>query len=395
MTELAPFPALNDLSVEKLKLSGVVGENRETDLKCQIRASNDLEAVLSWLERYQRTDTTYKSYKKESERLLLWCLHEKRKALSDLDAEDFEDYFSFLQNPPVSWCSSNGSKRGRQHSDWRPLVKPMSLASLNITVSIIHSLMDFLYQARYLQFNPLSLRRGGGFQKCSPDELKMKTLARILEEDEWTAFKEHLFALPESSKQEKDHKVRLRFVVAMLFLLGLRINELATHTWAAFRQFESLWWFCVRGKGGKVGMIPVNDELLEEIQRYRIYLSLSVLPQSEEDEPIITSVRNHKRITTRQLYRLLKNFANAVAGSFPEQHKQEKLRRFSPHWLRHLSATQQDKSGILFKHIQANHRHEAENTTRRYVHALDQDRHSDMGKLKLFLAGLTGNVPQL
>ena len=102
--------------------------------------------------------------------------------------------------------------------------------------------MDFLYQARYLQFNPLSLRWGGGFQKCSPDELKIKTLARILEEDEWVAFKEHLLALPESTNQERDHKARLRFVVAMLFLLGLRINELATHTWASFRQFESLWW---------------------------------------------------------------------------------------------------------------------------------------------------------
>lgn len=385
MTELAPFPVVDELSASKLKLSGVAGENRETELKCQIRANNDLEAVFSWLERYQKTEATYKSYKKESERLLLWCLHEKGKALSDLDAQDFDDYFSFLQNPPESWCSSDGSKRGRQHTDWRPLVKPLGLASLNITVSIIHSLMDFLYQARYLQFNPLSLRRGGGFQKCSPDELKIKTLARILEEDEWIAFKEHLLALPESTQKEQDHKARLRFVVAMLFLLGLRINELATHTWAAFRQFESLWWFCVKGKGGKVGMIPVNDELLEEIQRYRTYLPLPALPQSEENEPMITSIRNHKPITTRQLYRLLKEFANTVAGSFVELHKQEKLRRFSPHWLRHLSATQQDKSGILFKHIKENHRHEAENTTRRYVHALDQERHLDMKKLGLFL----------
>jgi integrase len=384
MTELAPFPALKYLSVGKLHLSGTVGENRETDLKCQIRASNDLEAVLSWLERYQKTDATYKSYKKESERLLLWCLHEKRKALSDLDAKDFEDYFSFLQNPPASWCSLDGSKRRRQHSDWRPLVKPLGLASLNITVSIICSLMDFLYQARYLQFNPLSLRRGLSFQKGSLDELKIRTLDRVLDSDEWEAFKSQLLALPENTQKEKDHKARLRFVVAVLFLLGLRINELATHTWSSFRQYESLWWFFVKGKGGKVGRVPVNDELLEEVKRYRIHLSLPPLPQIEEDTSIIVSVRNGKPITTRQLYRLLKEFANSVAELFFESHKQEKLRRFSPHWLRHLSATQQDRSGILFKHIQANHRHESENTTRLYVHSLDKERHEDMGKLTLF-----------
>jgi integrase len=384
MTELAPFPALNDLSVYKLKLSGAVGENRETDLRCQIRANNDLEAVLSWLERYQRTDATYKSYKKESERLLLWCLHEKRKALSDLDAQDFEDYFSFLKNPPSSWCSLNGSKRGRQHSDWRPLVKPLGLASLNITVSIIYSLMDFLYQARYLQFNPLSLRRGLSFHKGSLDELKIRSLDRVLDSDEWEAFKSHLLALPENTPKEKDHKARLRFVVAVLFLLGLRINELATHTWSSFRQYESLWWFFVKGKGGKVGRVPVNDELVEEVKRYRTHLSLPLLPKIEEDTSIVVSVRNGKPIATRQLYRLLKEFANSVAELFFESHKKEKLRRFSPHWLRHLSATQQDRSGILFKHIQANHRHESENTTRLYVHSLDKERHEDMGKLTLF-----------
>jgi site-specific recombinase XerD len=108
------------------------------------------------------------------------------------------------------------------------------------------------------------------------------------------------------------------------------------------------------------------------------------LPNPDECGSIITSVRNEKLIRTRQLYRLLKDFANSVADTLSERHKQEKFRRFSPHWLRHLSATQQDKSGILFKHIQANHRHEAENTTRRYVHALDQERHSDMWKLRLF-----------
>lgn len=109
------------------------------------------------------------------------------------------------------------------------------------------------------------------------------------------------------------------------------------------------------------------------------------LSQLGEDDSIITSVRNNKPITTRQLYRLLKDFANTVADTFSESHKQEKLRRFLPHWLRHLSATQQDKSGILFKHIQANHRHEVENTARRYVHALDQERYKDMVRLKLLL----------
>ena len=45
------------------------------------------------------------------------------------------------------------------------------------------------------------------------------------------------------------------------------------------------------------------------------------------------------------------------------------------------SASMQDRAGIEFKHIRANHRHENDKTTDRYVHAIDQDRHQDMQKL--------------
>ena len=43
----------------------------------------------------------------------------------------------------------------------------------------------------------------------------------------------------------------------------------------------------------------------------------------------------------------------------------------------------QDRAGIKFKHIQANHRHGSEETTRRYVHAFDEERHLDMEKLSM------------
>ena len=61
----------------------------------------------------------------------------------------------------------------------------------------------------------------------------------------------------------------------------------------------------------------------------------------------------------------------------------QKLKKFSAHWLRNLSASMQDRAGIEFKHIRANHRHENDETTRKYVHSIDRERHDDMQKLKL------------
>jgi len=83
--------------------------------------------------------------------------------------------------------------------------------------------------------------------------------------------------------------------------------------------------------------------------------------------------------------KLLKKVALLAVEQYPNnKEKAQKLRKFSAHWLRHMSASMQDKMGVSFKHIRANLRHENDETTRRYVHALDEERHNDMQKLTMF-----------
>jgi len=57
--------------------------------QCLIDANNDLQAVDIWLEQYSHKNTTYLTYKRESNRLLLWCAHEVGKTLGQLKAKDW------------------------------------------------------------------------------------------------------------------------------------------------------------------------------------------------------------------------------------------------------------------------------------------------------------------
>ena len=66
-----------------LHLSGERGRNRAQGLP-QVAANDDRSAVLAWLARYKDSPATLASYRKEAERLLLWCVHQHGKALSDL-----------------------------------------------------------------------------------------------------------------------------------------------------------------------------------------------------------------------------------------------------------------------------------------------------------------------
>ena len=196
----------------------------------------------------------------------------------------------------------------------------------------------------------------------------------------------NLESLPEATAREKYEKERLHFLITLLYFTGLRINELTTHTWGAFRKVQYDWWFWVIGKGDKLGKIPVNDELLQTIIRYRTHLGCSsALPQPDETNPIIASTNKNKALTPRHINKLLKKLAllTIKLHFYDRPEKAEKLRKFSAHWLRHFSASMQDRAGMQFKHIRANLRHENDETTRRYVHAWDKERHEEMKKLSL------------
>ena len=329
-----------------------------TNRTCQINATNDREAINAWLSEYAHKATTYRAYKKESERLLLWAIVQKQKAFSSLDRQDFDDYFAFLQNPQPRefWCGPRGQK---------PFVGPLGPSAQKTAIAIIDSLLNYLVQAAYLNFNPISLMR----RKLSRFAPVIQT-ERMLDDSEWEAFLQALHDLPENLD-----KARLRFLVSILFLLGLRIEEVATHTFGHFRQIHGDWWFFVTGKGDKSAKIPVNDDLLEELMCFRRHLRLKQLPDPDERYALIPSWRSPGSLSSRQMSVLIKNLALKTGI--------EKLKKLSPHWLRHHSASMQDRVGIRFTHIKANHRHENDQTTRRYVHSLDRERHGDMQKLRL------------
>ena len=284
----------------------------------------------------------------------MWAIVQQKKPFSALDRQDFEAYFQFLQNPQPQefWCSS--------------IFKgPLSLSAQKTAIAIIDSLLGYLVQASYLDFNPISLMR----KKLKRFVPAIQT-ERILEAEEWQAFLNALHALPEGLD-----KARLRFLVAILFLLGLRIEEVASHSLGHFRQIQGQWWFLVTGKGDKEAQIPVNEHLLNELKCYRKALRLSELPDPNfiEAYPLIPSWRSPGSLSARQMNNLIKGLALKTGI--------QKLEKMSAHWIRHHSASMQDKAGIRFAHIKANHRHENDQTTRRYIHSLNKERHEDMQKL--------------
>ena len=349
---------------------------------CQIDARNDLEAVADWLNEYRRNQNTYTSYRRESMRFLVWCVYVAGKAMGSLKKHDFENYFLFLQNPPSSWTTQGDD--GEDSDSWQPFVGQLSRSAFLTAVRIINSMMNYLVQADYLKSNPIKLIRKYSKLSIDFEEQKYKVWERMLENDEWLAVQRALKEMPEKTENEVDNKMRTQFLFAVLYLLGLRIHEVASHTWSNFRRKNGQLWFFVQGKGEKLGHIPVNDQLLTHIKVYRTYLGKSPDPGTGEHEHLIISKKTKKPLKITQLYKLVKAIGNKAASYFSDDYeKQKKLQALSPHWLRHLTASHQDKLGMPTSIIKGNLRHQSIQTTQIYIHGEDEQRFNEMQKLQM------------
>ena len=120
MSDLIPIPAISPLELDSLPdhLDGRAGSNRSTQGHAQIAAQTDIDALKAWLARFLDTRTTFDSYRKESERLLLWATIELDKPLSSLTHEDLLVYQRLLSDPQpaVRWVMKSGRKWSRIRS---------------------------------------------------------------------------------------------------------------------------------------------------------------------------------------------------------------------------------------------------------------------------------------
>lgn len=378
-------------------LDGSHGENRADSARLQIHAHSDADAIRCFLDEYDRSPGTCRIYKRECERLLLWSLIDCGKPLSSLNRQDFEGYLNFLADPQPAtvWC---GPKVERVSDRWRPFVGPLSESAVLTAMAAINSLMRYLVDAGYLLGNPLGLIRQrrrkmsadtAGSPRAITTTEEVEKVERFLDEQMWQAVTSAIEAMPRDAERGRDEYERARFIAATLYMLAPRAGELESHRMNSFREERGLWWWHVVGKGGKKAKVPVADDMLQALVRYRKHLGLSAVPRRDDTTPLLVSVKNGSPITARRLNQILKKIFFAAAELLPDEaeHKKEKLRAASAHWGRHTGITAKLDSGIDERFVQKDARHTDARTTQRYIHEEEERWHEEAQKQRLRWTG--------
>lgn len=362
------------------------GTNRSPG-KCMLAAKTDLEAVLAWLAMYRDRPTTLANYRKEVERLLMWCIKQRGTQLSSLTHEDMLLYQHFLSDPqPAHEWIQQGSKRvGRESADWKPFLGPLGPSSIKVAMSIINSMMSWLVQAGYLAGNPLGLSKR---RRKKPAKVQTE---RFLSKEEWLEVQKTIESWCSGSRFEQGQGVRARWVFSLLFIAGIRASELTNAHMNDFFQRRDMegrlrWWLKVTGKGEKERLVPVTSELLGELMAYREWCGLPKLPSQADERPVLLPLRgapDMNGMTRSTVHNIVKSVVREAAARVRAEGRDEvadSLEAASAHWLRHTAATNLIANGVPLVEVRDTLGHASIETTSKYLHSEEDARHESTEK---------------
>lgn len=384
-------PAANLLALPQAlppTLSGCAGTNRASaSVARQIAANDDVAAIGLWLAEYHDSPHTFRSYRKEAERLLLWATQIRGKPVSSLTREDVIAYEAFLAQPPATWCDAGLARRGEHR---RLLVGPLAERSRRQALGILAGLFNYLVRAGYLAGSPFVLQRQRARRGTR------RTIERYLDRAIWEEVLRVVDDWPQDSMRERQRYERARWVLRFLYETALRAAEAAAANENDFQPIRGRWWLHTVGKGGVEGTVPLSDGLMDDFARYRRFHGLPALPSGDGNIPAILGIAGRSSpLTPTAVYQIVKDTFRRVAETLQQQDevKATRVRRASTHWLRHTAATHQAEDGTPIHHIQQNLRHSSIGTTSIYVHAEEDARHASTTKTRIGTSVPRGEMP--
>ena len=360
------------------EVDGSRGTFRGDPATSTLSAKNDYQAVQAWLQ-LQESPATQRAYRKEAERLILWAIVERGKAMSSLTIEDAIAYRQFLRKPTPKdrWV---GPARPRSSGEWRPFQGALSPRSTSYALSVVGALFRWLIEQRYSLANPFAGVKVKGAKATTAFDA-----ARGFNDHEWSLVRPVADNIAWTGDWSEAAEQRLRFVLDFWYATGLRPSEMAAATLGQIRRDDQGDdWLDVTGKGNKRGSVSMPLSARGALDRYLAYRGLATTrSQWKPQTPLLPDLdEDGGNITASRLWAVMHRFFLHAASQLMDVSPGtvEKLRRATPHWLRHTHATHALANGAELVVVRDNLRHASIATTSVYLHAGATERARQMNR---------------
>jgi len=260
-------------------------------------------------------------------------------------------------------------------------VGPLSASSQRQAAVILNALFTWLVNAGYLARNPLALSRERR-RRSAP------RVTRYLDDEMWRQVKMTVDSMTQVTAREREHYLRLRWLVSLCYVCGLRISEIAQNIMGGFfrrrdREGTERWWLEVLGKGEKLRIAPATEVSKAELARNRCELRYPPHPVPGETTPLLLPIRRKPRSMTRGgIHEIFKDVFAETADRLRQrgpdfESAATQMLQASAHWLRHTADSQMANNDVDLRHVRDNLGHESISTTNTYLHSSDDARHAE------------------
>lgn len=265
-------------------------------------AKGEMMLVCDFLKQHTGNKSTLANYTKEMERFLQWLWRVRDKPLLKLTRVDAQDYLVFIQAPPHHWIARGGSMNkflpnGEANALWRPFTSrhdyefKASVQSVRAAMNAVSGLYYHLIDCGHTAVNPFMKMKNPVQAPPAGDQL---TSVGTLGEDKALMLRN---AKAMAADQPGKHD-RTVFIVMALAYMDIKVTDLAPNLKAppprmnSFRFVDGNWMFEVQRS--KLSLfVHVDPNVMASLAIYRKSLSLSVLPDSNDDGFLLRSLRSN------------------------------------------------------------------------------------------------------
>ena len=252
------------------------------------------------------------------------------------DLRAFESYFKNLDNHDISWESVDSDII----RDWMESMmdKGNSVTSINRRLSALRSLYRFALSRNMVEKDPAHGITGPKKNKPLPQYLRETEMDRLLDDVQWdlSVYK----------------NVRARTIIILFYETGMRLAELMGLDDASIDFLNAE--VKVTGKRNKQRVIPMGNELMQELKDYQACRDKSVVRKC--DAFFVTE--KGLRMTRDQVRNEVKKHLSKVTS----------MKKRTPHVLRHTFATSMLNHDAGIESVKKLLGHESLSTTEIYTH---------------------------
>jgi site-specific recombinase XerD len=350
------------------EIDGSAGTNRQRNPGFPCPIDTDLQAIDAWLATRQHSPHTARAYRREAERLLLWAINEKEKALSSLDTADCTGYVgTFLGDPQPATRWVGHAKIERNHPDWRPFVGALSNRSRETARAILHAMGQWLVEQNYWARNPFSEAPAVAIGA------RIDVSGRSLNHEQWQS-------VVHAASRERYSQRELRDYLALnlAYSTGLRRAELAHATTGQLIQRNlgsasaTGWQLAIPGKSHATRTIPVPQAVMDLICESLRARGLPGDPvKCPTDTPLLAHFRTGNSLTPDGMGQVFRRLFSWAAFHSTSQNPVDLLHcaNASTHWVRHTHSHHTLENGVDCREVQIRLGHASLSTTLLYVKA--------------------------